>query len=121
VIRPRTQPWIAWLALLAIWLAIVAPVVSQTVAVADTPAMAMGMDCDGHHDHAPPPAPHPSSMEKCGYCGLLSHHPVLLAAPAPATLNLLPAGLPLPYSAPLSAEPSVLAAAPRGPPVITQR
>lgn len=105
----------------AIWLAVVAPVISQTLAVADAPAMAMGMDCDGPHDHAPPLAPHPSSMEKCGYCGLLSHHPMLLAAPLPATVNLLPAGLSLPYRAPLSAEPSVLAAAPRGPPVFLQR
>lgn len=107
----------------AIWLAIVAPVISQTVAPADTPtmAMAMAMDCDGLHDHAPPLAPHPSSMEKCGYCGLLSHHPMLVAAPLPATAKLLPANLPLPYSAPLSAEPSVLAAAPRGPPVFSQR
>jgi hypothetical protein len=103
----------------AMWLAIVAPVISQTVAVADTPAMAM--DCDGPHDHAPPLAPHPSSMEKCGYCGLLSHHPVLLATSLPATGNLPPAGLPVAYRASLSAEPSVLAAAPRGPPVFPQR
>ncbi|HKD77677.1 MAG TPA: DUF2946 family protein, partial [Ktedonobacterales bacterium] len=74
----------------AIWLAVVSPVISQTLAVADAPAMAMGMDCDGPHDHAPPLAPHPSSMEKCGYCSLLSHHPILLAAPLPATVNLLP-------------------------------
>ncbi|WP_201315968.1 DUF2946 family protein [Dyella sp. EPa41] len=106
--------------MMAIWLAIVAPVVSQAVVVVDMPAMAMGMDCDGHHDHAPPLAPHPSSMEKCGYCGLLSHQPVLLAAYVPATVHPLPAGLPLSYSAPLGAEPSVLAAAPRGPPVIPQ-
>jgi hypothetical protein len=60
-------------------------------------------------------------MEKCGYCGLLSHHPVLLAAPLPATVYLPTAGLPLPYSAPLAAEASALAAAPRGPPVSPQR
>ncbi|RAO76943.1 DUF2946 family protein [Dyella jiangningensis] len=105
----------------AIWLAVVAPMISQTLAVADTPAMTMGMDCDGPHDHAPPLAPHPSSMEKCGYCGLLSHQPVLLAASLPAALNQPPAGLPVAYRAPLSAEPSVLAAAPRGPPVFPQR
>lgn len=103
----------------AIWLAVIAPVISQTIAVADTPTMAM--DCDGPHDHAPPLAPHSSSMEKCGYCGLLSHHPVLLATALPAAINLLPEGLPSPYSAPLTAEPSVLAGAPRGPPVFSQR
>lgn len=120
MIRPRTPRWIAWLALTAIWLAVVAPVVSQAVAAADVPSMAMGADCDGPHDHAPL-APHPSSMEKCGYCGLLSHHPVLLAAPLPMASSLLPGTVPLSLRAPLATEPSVLAAAPRGPPVFSQR
>lgn len=104
----------------AIGLAIVAPVVSQTVAVADASSMAMGADCESPHDHAPPLAPHPSSMEKCGYCGLLSHHPVLLAAPLPMSAKPLAGAAPLFHRAPHATRTSILAAAPRGPPVPSQ-
>ncbi|HET6553582.1 MAG TPA: DUF2946 domain-containing protein [Dyella sp.] len=102
----------------AIWLAIAAPVVSQVVVQDAMPSMAA--DCGGHRDRTPPLAPHPSSMDKCGYCTLLSHHPVLMGAAMPAAVYFPPA-TPVPFSdAPYDVGLSVLAAAPRGPPVHSQ-
>lgn len=98
-----------------------APVVSRLLpspsAMAD-----MGMHCDEHAGHGGQPStpdPHaPSSMEKCGYCGLLGHSPVLGSA------LWLPPPRPLPSRdvMPSRAEPAAtrrgcLVAAPRGPPV----
>lgn len=104
----------------ALWLTIVAPVISQTLAVGSMPGMA---DCESQHAHpeAADSQPQPSSMEKCGYCGLLGHSPALigqavaLPCPAPARWHgviSLPARLPTEYSE--------LAAAPRGPPASAQ-
>lgn len=104
----------------AIWLAIVSPVVSQVVVIDVMPSMSMSMDCEGQHDHAPPSVPHAATMEKCGYCGLLSHHVLLPGAIVSVQAFPLPAGVPLPAGIRYDTEPSVLAAAPRGPPVSSQ-
>ncbi|MFC4525260.1 DUF2946 domain-containing protein [Dyella halodurans] len=106
--------------MVALWLTIVAPVISQSLAVDSMPGM---VGCESQHAHPDPTVPpsHPSSMEKCGYCGLLGHSPALighavpLPHPAPARWHgtaALPARLQTEYSA--------LAAAPRGPPAFTQ-
>jgi nitrous oxide reductase accessory protein NosL len=103
----------------AMWLAIVAPVISQTVAVEDMSPMSSA--CDAHRDPSSPASPHISSMEKCGYCGLLSHHPVL-----PGVMPVVQV-LPTPTNSiattgnVLATGPSVLAADARGPPVFSQR
>ncbi|WP_425601595.1 DUF2946 family protein [Dyella silvae] len=105
--------------MMALWLTIVAPVISQTITMDAESSMVMG--CGPHRDHSLPSSPHSGSMEKCGYCGLLSHSPVMPGS-----------GLSLPMCSPSAdcphllhvhsgTEPFVLAAAPRGPPVTSQR
>lgn len=97
--------WIAFAAHLALWLAIVSPVISQTLARPSLPlacgphavlgqlgpdpgmaGMPMGTPPDGHHpdgDQAP--------GDVCGYCSLFAHFPWALAlATAMATLPPLP-------------------------------
>ncbi|SFS16493.1 Protein of unknown function [Dyella sp. OK004] len=120
MIRLRTQRrFVAWLAMAAIWLTIVAPVISQTLPTAG-PMPGMGMMCGEHVEHAGHPAsphPHVPSMEHCGYCSLLSHTPVLSGAiwlP-----SVLPQNTYIPVlwrGAPAFSRHSPLAAAPRGPP-----
>lgn len=125
----RTQKirvFFTWLALLAIGLTVMAPVVSRTLASVtasvahhdiDTAAQMPAEHADAHpHDHAP--VDHDDmSMEECGYCGLLGHSPLLIV------IVWLP-GL-SPQAAPRQAAPtapqrgperSTLVAVPRGPP-----
>lgn len=102
------------------WLTIVAPVVSQTVAAASW-SPDIGGWCAGHVglvDHPPPqPSPHAPMLEKCGYCGLLGHSPTLaatfwlplLSMPAASAPTLLPERMAPPARV-------WLAASPRGPP-----
>lgn len=118
ILRRQRRP-IAWLAIVALWLTIVAPVVSQTLASPLDALVSIGW-CGTHHDDGTqsPPAGH--LLEKCGYCGLLSGHSLLPAA-APVLLpgTLLP-GPRLAMPMPLARGTIVLLAAePRGPPVTT--
>jgi hypothetical protein len=114
---PRRQRGpVAWLAIVALWLTIVAPVVSQTLASPLDALIGIGACGVVHADGTQsPPTGHP--LEKCGYCGLLAGHSLLPDA-APA---LVP-GLALPdrwLTAALPPERGtvvLLAAAPRGPP-----
>ncbi|MCW8807065.1 MAG: DUF2946 domain-containing protein [Rhodanobacter sp.] len=124
-IRTRTirSRW-GWLALAAIWLTIVAPVVSQTLG---SRAAAMNGSCaqqanplDSSATPHPRPPPHP--MTFCGYCSLFQHSSVL------ASLDWQPSLLPPAAFRPLVATPfpswsghSILAAAPRGPPISVHR
>lgn len=112
---------VAWLAFFAIWLTLVAPVVSQVVAAVGSPAMASASPaCAEHLGHAVPPAtPHPSvpPTDRCGYCTLVAHSPVVIAAAwlpllLPRTAYLPPA---LP-AAPGLRRHAWLATTPRGPP-----
>lgn len=74
----------AWLGLIAMWLIVLAPVVSQLVVAAriDDPANAAlcsvmrpsGATAQGLH-HADP-------LAACGYCNLLANHPTVPAVPA---------------------------------------
>lgn len=117
--RLRTPRWIAWVAMMALWLTIVAPVISQTITMDAESSMVM--DCGPHHDHSLPSSPHPGSMEKCGYCGLLSHSPGMPGSGLPLPMYSPSAGRPQLLHAHSGTEPFVLAAAPRGPPVTSLR
>jgi hypothetical protein len=95
--RTARNRFVAWLGIAAMWLAIVAPVISQSIAArhaaadpiaalctvdapegasfhashaahtAHTAAEQAPADHAGHHDAA-------SHFEACAYCGLLAHH-----------------------------------------------
>jgi hypothetical protein len=110
----------AWLAMLAMALIVVMPVVSRTMSMAG--AMP-GMDepCPVHAALAvkQPGLPHApiEPMERCGYCYLLYHSPLLGSS---AVVHLVPA--PPETDVPVIALPAggshtpLLSADPRGPP-----
>ncbi|MGY3039442.1 hypothetical protein ACVWWQ_001029 [Rhodanobacter sp. TND4EL1] len=122
----------AWLALIALSLTIVAPVVSRSLAGVTTNgahgahhgtnmSAQMGAD-DAHaqsaHTHVDTYSDHDGTlMEQCGYCGLLGHNPLLIVI---AWLpGLLPQTPPRQLTRPSSQrgpEHSTLTAVPRGPP-----
>lgn len=114
--RRPPRRFVAWLAIVTLWLTIVAPVVSQTLASPLDALVSIGW-CGPHHDDGTqsPPAGH--LLEKCGYCGLLCGHSLLPpidgapAVPRSATAQILP----------LAGQPRrpglrALATSPRGPP-----
>ncbi|MCE5233528.1 MAG: DUF2946 domain-containing protein [Mizugakiibacter sp.] len=114
----RHRRVVAWLAFIAIALTAGAPVVSRLLpGAAMVPAAMAG--CDMHHPGAhPAPAPDPHTpLDKCGYCSLFVHSPLLVAAVTP----FLPIPAPPRFVAArrdLGRVPahSPLAARPRGPP-----
>ncbi len=121
----------AWLAMVAIWLIIVAPVVSQILAghagageVGSHSSQMAHMDHMGHmgHGHASdeqPPQPDP--MTFCGYCDLFHHTSVLPSVDwQPGLSGPLPWRMPVVPAAPGQFVPPLLSAAPRGPPVSAQ-
>lgn len=120
--RKRTQRgFIAWLAIAALGLLLVAPTISRTLA-ALSPAAVVAVDGaaqDAGHDHTP--THHdpvvPSGLDACAYCVLMSHSPVLTAALMPL-LSIAPAALPatrfVTRAAPLARPLDVR---PRGPPL----
>lgn len=83
----------AWLGVLAIWIAIAAPLVSQwRTAQATTPdAIVCSAEHGAHrsadtrsmHDHA-------LHLDACGYCGFFAHSPAI-GAPAAASFAAIPA------------------------------
>lgn len=123
--KPGHRKWVAWLAMFAMWLTIVAPVVSQTIAAASW-SPDLGGWCDGHAGLVNHPAPHQTdphapTTDKCGYCGLLGHSPTLAGT---SWQPLLPVWQ---DASTLAAPPTrkahitrvLLAAAPRGPPAFS--
>ena len=111
----------AWLAMVALWLTITVPVVSQILAGCSSGHGAASYAQQmAHMEHPCPPDtknPHPDPMTFCGYCSLF-HHTSLLASAhwQPCLLGALPYP---PFIAPALHNPlvrDVLAAAPRGPP-----
>lgn len=122
-----TQRLFAWLALVAMGLAALAPVVSQLCMrpsahmAMSMPMpmddMAMGSWCEGH---AQPPDHGGMVMDACAYCAFLAHHyglpsvPVVVMRPP---VGLAQATLP-PLPAPRLALPGFFDAAPRGPPFL---
>ncbi|MBR8236729.1 DUF2946 domain-containing protein [Burkholderia sp. AU42008] len=82
----------AWLGLLAIWIAIAAPLVSQwRIAQTATPeaivcstehAAHRSSDARGMQDHA-------LHLDACGYCGFFAHSPAI-GAPAAVSVGSIP-------------------------------
>lgn len=115
----RHRRVVAWLAFFAIALTVGAPVVSRLLPGAAMAHAAMA-GCDMHDaDSHPAPMPDPHApLDKCGYCSLFVHSPLLLAAVA----SFLPIAAPPRFVAArrdLGRVPvhSPLAAHPRGPPM----
>lgn len=127
----------AWLGLVAMWLVVFAPIVSQMLAANDTrepvaalcsvlhPADANALDPAATKlvGHAPQPMhlSHDDAFGACGYCHLLEHHvalPTLAALAAPTALALLGTAPPTLSTrfTPLGAFPS---GRPRAPPVVS--
>ena len=120
--KPGHRRLVAWLAVFAMWLTIVAPVVSQTIA-ATSWSPDLGSWCEGHAGLVDHPAPHQAdphapTTDKCGYCGLLGHSPTLAGASWQPPLPILQDASALTIPPPRTAHTTraLLAAAPRGPP-----
>ncbi|MBN3786947.1 DUF2946 domain-containing protein [Burkholderia sp. Ac-20353] len=116
----RHRTLTAWLGMLAIWFAIVAPLASQwRVAQASAPDAIV---CSAEHDaHRSPDAggahQHALHLDACGYCSFFSHSP---AIGGPSVAPDLPVFLPAPSAAaPVAVAASVARyprAYPRAPP-----
>lgn len=113
----------AWLGLVAMWLIVLAPLVSQLVAAqhAHEPDAAL---CSAIQPAGPVSMPHLShddAFGACGYCHLLEHHVAMpsVAAPEPVAALILARETiapPVTHDIPLSAFPS---GRPRAPPVLS--
>jgi hypothetical protein len=121
--RAAQQRYVAWLAIAAMTLIVLMPVLSRMMP-ADMPMMGMHADCGmnmDHAGHAHPGIPgHPDDpTAHCGYCVLLTHMPVVGSGVA---ILLAPLDLPAhsPQTARLHHAPSatLLSANPRGPPLL---
>lgn len=122
----RSHQWVAWLAMFAMALIVVMPAISRVMPMSG--AMP-GMDMDGacpHHlatSAKQPNSPHApvDPMERCGYCFLLHHSPILSSStivhrvPAAPELAIPVVALPTDRS-----HSPLLSADPRGPPAQTQ-
>jgi len=112
---------VAWLGMIAMWLVVFAPLVSQWLASAradDT----MGMICSAVTSEQPTSKHQgsPDPLSACGYCNLLAHH-----VPAPATASAPLPTLLVQAAAPILA-PTVFipytqfpSGRPRDPPVVS--
>ncbi|MEW5835873.1 MAG: DUF2946 domain-containing protein [Pseudomonadota bacterium] len=115
----RQRGFVAWLAIVALWLTIVAPVVSQTLANPLDSLISIGA-CGVHQPDGTQTPPTGHLLEKCGYCGLLAGHSMLPdASPAAVPALLLGNSLLAVGKLPRRNQIILLAAAPRGPPLNT--
>ncbi|MET0332031.1 MAG: DUF2946 domain-containing protein [Dyella sp.] len=109
--------------MLAIWLTMVAPVVSLTLP-APSSWPVLGAWCEGHaglvaHASDTPSHPHHDRLAKCGYCDLLNHSPGLSGDFFVAALLLRTPYQPRPLPTIFLAERAPdRSHAPRGPPSI---
>jgi hypothetical protein len=86
----RFRKLTAWLGVLAIWLAVVAPLVSQ--ASMRDHALPDAVVCGEGHDGAASPmggAHHALHLDACGYCAFFAHTPALGGA-TPAAIAAAP-------------------------------
>jgi len=120
--RAAQQRFVAWMALAAMALLVLMPVLSRTMPVA-APMLGMMTDCGmdmGHAGHGHPGMPgHPDDpTARCAYCVLLTHTPVVglsvAVLLAPANLPALSPQTILPRN---TASTLLLSARPRGPPL----
>lgn len=119
--RIAHQRFVAWLALAAMALVVLMPMISRTMPVG-APMMGMDADCamdTGQADHRRPdmPGQPDDPTARCAYCVLLTHTPVVGLGTA---LLWTPVDLPAlaPETITQRSEPSapLLSARPRGPP-----
>ncbi|TCV96465.1 DUF2946 family protein [Luteibacter rhizovicinus] len=109
----------AWMAMFAIWLSILAPVASRAMPAASA-FPELGAWCEGRAglvDHAQPDGHDIGHMDACGYCTLLAQNPTVGTVAFVAHLlplsGFVAATLPVKHG--IDA-PLVLHAPPRGPP-----
>lgn len=112
---------VTWMAFVALWLTVVAPVISRLLPTAHDAMPAMsGMGCVEHMGHpAHPAAPDPlaPATDKCGYCTLVGQSPVVIAALwVPVLLPHTPYLPPALPDARAARGHTWLAPTPRGPP-----
>jgi hypothetical protein len=124
VFRKAThRRFVAWLAIAAIWLTIVAPVVSQTLS-AEQSWPDLGAWCTDHglsDQHPSMPSDPSMHMDKCGYCVLLGHSPLLSGSVSVALQPpLLAIRTPSLWASGIDVVEPILSANPRGPPLIGQ-
>lgn len=117
--RAIPRRFVAWLGIVALWLTVAMPTVSRLLPPAWTPP-ALGAWCTGHglvNVHPQAPSAPPLSIDRCGYCGLLGHSPLLPGATMVALPSIGPPRS-MPTTRLASAAPSArwLGANPRGPP-----
>nr|WP_239538103.1 DUF2946 family protein [Dyella mobilis] len=120
--RASHRRFVAWLALAAMALVVLMPVLSRAMP-ADAPMMGMDAGCTMHEGHAGHPHPgtpnHPDDpTARCGYCVLLTHTPVVDSGLAVlfAPLDLPALSLQIAKPGSIAATP-LLSAHPRGPPL----
>jgi hypothetical protein len=113
--------FVAWLATAALWLLVVAPTISQTLS-SFSAAPDLGAWCTGHglsDEHPSPATPHDPGphTDKCGYCVLLGHSPLLAGGSLATTITaLVPEAAPVAGTAHRWYALPLLSAQPRGPP-----
>jgi hypothetical protein len=117
----RHKRCIAWLAMVAMWLTIVAPVVSRVLPDSQM-SPALGAWCTGHvlsNQHPSSPSDPTSSLDHCGYCTLLGHSPLVSGDAIVFSPPALPAAVVLQsWVFRASYTEPVLSANPRGPPLL---
>jgi hypothetical protein len=118
--RTRRVALIAWAGLISIWLALVAPVVTQWLAAhnQELPAAAICSASADSSSHAPDQSvPGGHQAKTCGYCNLLAHHPPLSGPGYTGWLPSVPTAHEIEYPVtPDIAHPRFSLAPPRGPP-----
>jgi hypothetical protein len=119
--RAAQQRFVAWLALAAMALLVLMPVLSR--AMPDAVMMGMGADCSmdaGHAGHQHRMPGHPDDpTARCGYCVLLTHTPVVGMGVAVWLAPIDFPGLsPQTIHSRDAAHAPLLSAHPRGPPLL---
>jgi hypothetical protein len=124
--RSAQQRFVAWLAVAAMALIVLMPVVSRSMPMDDAMMGMMGATSamhDGHahahHHHAGMPGHPDDPTARCGYCVLLSHTPAA-GFSLPVVVPPVFAAAPAPYVAlpPIASTAPQLSAQPRGPPLL---
>lgn len=108
------RKFVAWLALLATCLLVVAPSISRVAMAAPMAAM-----CGGDQHAAPDPARdhhHADALDACAYCALVSHGTVSSGAWALSIPAIPPADATAPFALPIGTAHLVQRQRARGPP-----
>jgi hypothetical protein len=120
----------AWLGIIAMWLVVIVPTVSQLVAAAGVqdlvlPICSLSFDGSGQQEmvvhHVPTGDQHSSQagdLSACGYCNLLEHHATLptVMPPQPAAMPLVVVATVAPLSTSFTPTGAFPSGRPRDPP-----